>query len=273
MTPTSEMLSSFGIHTPVFVAQTGIATIWKVNYRDGFAALKIYKNGNTQDEWDGFHLLEALQGNGTALIYQRTQASALIEWLDGPSLGDLARSGQDDVATVQIGRVANMIHASGVRPNLRSLAENFEALLTLKISTTLPHEVQSVMAEGQSVAKQLLTTQVEICALHGDLHHDNIKLGAHGYVAFDAKGLIGDRAYDVANAFKNPVDAPDIYGDPSRMTGLADTLGTIMNVQPKRLLAWASAHCALSIAWTGQIADDPDMAQLQKLLTAYQSAR
>lgn len=273
MRPSATLLAEFGATTPVFVTETQIATVWKVTHNNSFAALKIYKNGNTQDEWQGFDLLEALDGNGSALIFGRKRNAALMEWLNGASLGDLSRSGNDDQATVEIGRIANKVHSSNVCLELRSVEDNFDALLSLKISGTWPHELRSQMAAAQNLAAYLIDNQIDVCALHGDLHHDNIKLGARGYVAFDAKGLIGDRAYDVANAFKNPVDAPEIYGNPSRITRLVDALSASMDIPAKRLLGWAAAHCALSIVWTGQIDGDPHLAQLQKLMTAYQAAR
>lgn len=269
MIPSDKLLARFGARSPVLANETGIATIWKVHYRDGFAALKIYKNGNTQDEWPGFDLLDALAGKGTAWLYQRSKGAVLMEWLDRPTLGDLSRDGQDDLATQEIGWIANAIHASKARPNLRSLEENFKELLSLKISKAWPPDVQSDFAAAQKLAAKLIANQVDIRALHGDLHHDNIMLGERGYVAIDAKGLIGDRAYDVANAFKNPLGAYDVYGDSGRIMRMANDLSTIMKIPRTRLLGWAAAHCALSIIWTGQIIGGPDLPQLKKLLAAY----
>lgn len=271
MKPSDNLLADFGVNTPIFVAETSIATIWKVNYNEDFAALKIYKNANTQDEWQGFGLLKALAGQGAALVYQLGHGAALIEWLEGESLGDLSRRGCDNVATTELGRVANTIHASNARANLRTLEATFDALMTLKICAAWSHEEKSLMTTAQSLAVAHITNQIDMRALHGDLHHDNIKLTARGYVSFDAKGIIGDRAYDVANAFKNPVNAPEIYGDPRRITRLAESLGAIMDIAPKRLLGWATAHCALSIAWTSETSGDPDLNQLRKLMAAYQT--
>ncbi len=266
MTPPGKVLATFGVTDPKIVIQTGIATIWKVQFQGKDAALKVYDNGNTQDEWQGFDLLEAVQGNGTAQLYARTDGAALIEWLDGSSLGDLSRQGNDAQATAQIGRIANLIHRTNVRCELTPLEKVFEALFALKTKHTQPH-----MAQAQQVARELFAGQTDICALHGDLHHDNIRHSARGYLAFDAKGVRGDRAYDVANVFKNPLDVLQVFGDPDIIAQRAKDLGRILNLTPKRILGWAAAHCALSIVWSGDLQSDPDLHQLQKLLSAYQT--
>jgi streptomycin 6-kinase len=102
--------------------------------------------------------------------------------------------------------------------------------------------------------------------LHGDLHHDNIRTGARGFLAFDAKGLIGDPAYDLANAFMNPIDAPNIVADSARMIRMANTLANAVQINAPRLLDWAIAHCALTVAWDN--AAQPDVKLLNMLMHA-----
>ncbi len=148
----------------------------------------------------------------------------------------------------------------------------FAALLLQKIDVRWPHETQTSIAASQTLAKKLLSQQIEICALHGDLHHDNIRLSDRGYLAFDPKGLIGDRAYDLANLFKNPVDAPAVFGDPDRITRKAEDLAKALDTSPKRILSWAVAHCGLPIVWIGQIATDPLVHQLHSLQAALQTS-
>lgn len=42
-------------------------------------------------------------------------------------------------------------------------------------------------------------------ALHGDLHHENILLGARGWVVIDPKGLVGDPAFEPSAYLRNPL--------------------------------------------------------------------
>ena len=53
--PTAATLAQFQVHAPVFVAETGLATIWKVQRQDGSpAALKCYHDDTMPGEGPGF---------------------------------------------------------------------------------------------------------------------------------------------------------------------------------------------------------------------------
>jgi streptomycin 6-kinase len=271
VTPDSGLCARLKVSDPILVAQTPIAHVWKVSRDKGLAALKVYIDGNTQDEAPGFDLLDALDGNGVARIYQRERTAVLMEWLDGPSLGDLARAGHDAQATAILAKVANTIHAQNPMLHLKSVAENAEGLLALQNSAAWPSEVQTNMMQAKALARRLINMPHEITPLHGDLHHDNIKQTERGNIAFDAKGLCGDRAYDVANAFKNPVGGENIYQEPERIVAMADSFSQILGITRDRILGWAAAHCALSIVWDETIADNTLQPHLRSLLSAYQS--
>jgi aminoglycoside/hydroxyurea antibiotic resistance kinase len=52
--------------------------------------------------------------------------------------------------------------------------------------------------------------------LHGDLHHGNVlDFGLRGWLAIDPKGLLGERGFDFANIFTNPISP--IRGAASRV--------------------------------------------------------
>jgi streptomycin 6-kinase len=88
------------------------------------------------------------------------------------------------------------------------------------------------------------------CALHGDLHHDNIQHGARGWLAIDPQGVHGVLAYEPANAFRNPDDAGGLIFIPDRSVHLADRFSHCLRQSRQRFLGWAEAHCALSICWS-----------------------
>ncbi len=264
MMPTAAVLAEHQLSDAAHIAETAIANVWKVTRAGGdHSALKIYKNGDPKGEDAGFRLTKALNGQGAAKTYHFAQGVAVMEWLDGPSLGDLTRNGQDVQATAELIRVADQIHTAPTDLDLPSLADNFSPLMTLQIAPTWPAQTQKNIGRGQRVARHLLANQREIRALHGDLHHDNVKDSAGGYLAYDAKGLIGDRAYELANAFQNPLGSDDLVTDPARARWLADTWAQHWNTSHKRLLRWAAAHSALSMTWAGNF----DQALHNKILS------
>lgn len=56
-----DLLRHFAVSSPTHVADTPIATIWKVTQADGTpAALKVYKDGSAGEEEPGFALLLSL---------------------------------------------------------------------------------------------------------------------------------------------------------------------------------------------------------------------
>ncbi len=250
MMPPMAVLRRYRLSAPDHVAETALAHIWKVAQANGDpAALKIYKDNDPKGEETGFTLMQAVHGAGAAKIYHFDRHIAVLEWLDGASLGDLSRNGQDDLATKELITVADQIHAELRQVKLPTLRENFRALLNVSISSACPRAVQQDIIAARQIALRLLDQQTDIRALHGDLHHDNIKDSPRGYLAFDAKGVTGDRCYELANAFQNPLGADDLVADPARAQRLAHMWGQHWNVPPQRLLSWAAAHCALSITW------------------------
>lgn len=261
----------FDVRAVEFVVSTGIADVWKVRRSDGqMAALKLYKNASMGNEAAGALFLSALDGQAAALVLDETEDCLVTEWLDGPSLGDLVRDGQDAQAAAHLVEVANQIHAQGVAasdayPRLESW---FEALFAVQFAADCPAPAQVAMRRCQDIARSLLIAPQDVRPLHGDLHHDNIRLGARGYCAFDAKGVLGERAYELANAFRNPKGVPDLVRAPARIRFLADLWSDRFVVDRKRLMQWAAVKCALSISWraAGELGADEEFDLLDRFL-------
>ena len=102
------------------------------------------------------------------------------------------------------------------------------------------------------------------------VHHDNIRLGTRGFCAFDAKGVVGERTYELANAFRNPKGARKLVFNRNRIEVLADCWSQSFNVNRERLLQWAFVKCALSIAWRakGKFVKDDETELLAMLFEA-----
>lgn len=271
MTPNADLLRRFRATDPILVAKTTIAAIWKVRFQDAPAALKLYHDGDPHDELPGFALLDAVKGHGAAHVIDYGPYGALLEWLDGPSLGDVVRAGQDAQATRILIATAQQMHQTSAktRLDLPSLSDRFRALMEWRVPAETARPLRQNLERAQQIVAQLLATQTEVICLHADLHHDNIRHSARGYLAFDAKGVIGERGYEFANVFRNPLGMADLTCDSGRINNLADQISNQARLPRSRLLGWAVAHSALSMAWNKGHAEDQDTTLLSKLLKQY----
>lgn len=260
----------------------GHATIWHVRLEDQReAALKLYHRGDMGNEKAGFAYLRSLRGRNVAQVYATTQDVALVEWLAGPSLGDLVRSGGDHEATQRLGRVALELHAHVgeasyvAAPELQDLRQWFQDLFDLRFDPACSTTNRAALNRAQSLAHELLSDQRGPAPLHGDLHHDNVRASARGDCAFDAKGVWGEPLYELANAFRNPKGAGGLVRSCERVAYLAETWSVMLEWNRQRLLHWASAKTALSIAWRskGVFRNDAECDLLHTLLHMGGNAR
>lgn len=270
------LLSQFSVQQPWHVADTPIASIWRVARNDGnLAALKVYKDDNLQDEAPGFDFLEAQDGLGAARIYARADAAVLMEWLDGPHLSDLTRSGDDEFASQILVETANRLHQMPVRiiDSLDPLENRFRALFDATFTADCPSSTEATIRKACDLAKTLLAAQTNIRPLHGDLHHDNIKGSARGYLAFDAKGVLGERTFELANAFRNPLGCEEFSRQAEVILKRAAIWSAGLNVSQDHLLSWAAAYSALSLAWTYESSFGPSSSDAVKLIDTFLSLK
>lgn len=258
-----QCLSRWSLADPHLIARTATSTVWAVRQADGQrAVLKLLKPGQTE-EARGAAYLQALAGQGAVQVYARDTRAILMEHCPGPSLGDLARAGQDDEATDMLCSVIQTLHAARPDPTgLEPLASRFAPLTTASLDGDL------ALAAG--IARDLLANPAPAQALHGDLHHDNVLQSARGWLAIDPKGVWGDPAYEPANAFRNPEGLGERLFDPTRIERLADRFSHRLAQPQHRLLGWAAAHCALSTRWSLEAGQDitEDLRLLPLLLAA-----
>ncbi|MEO1493907.1 MAG: aminoglycoside phosphotransferase family protein [Pseudomonadota bacterium] len=269
--PDPDVLTSLGVTDPECVARTPIANVYRVLRPDRSpAALKIYHGPGLANEGPGLDYLAASRTTAAVKIYRRHGQAVLMEWLPGPSLGDLVRDGREDEASKCLADVARHLHANAPEPppDWPSLETWFGALLTASPTARCSERARRDFIAAADFARSLLASQPRHIALHGDLHHDNVRLGPRGWFAFDAKGIVGDPCYELANAFRNPKGAGDLLRDADVHRRRASIWTAALGVAEDRLLAWAAAKCALSIAWRakGEIGADPEFSLLAILL-------
>lgn len=253
-------MAQFGLADPLPLAQTAIAGLWQVRRSDGSAAvLKHYLRPDRGNEAAGTALLSAWADRGAVHILEETDTTVLMEYLEGPSLGDIARSGAPDHALRLLADTASRLHAAPVAsvPGLQPLAQVFEPLLTLSQVGT--EKLCRDLTRAADLARHLLSSQPDPVPLHGDLHPENVIVTSDGPRVIDAKGYLGDPGFELANALRHPRGMPRLVRNRDHIVRTAERYACAMNVDPSRLLQWAAAKCALSIVWRAHgnpVADD-----------------
>jgi streptomycin 6-kinase len=258
-----EALARFRLVDPRPLAETRTATLWTVRTVAGeTAVLKLLVSGETEEDL-GAAYLQSLQGRGAVRVLARESNAILMEHCPGPSLGDIVRAGQDVEATEALCDVILRFHgAPQGQVQLQPLALRLAPLTTATLDGDL--------AEAAGIARDMLADPVPSVALHGDLHHDNVLLASRGWLAIDPKGVLGDPAYEAANAFRNPDGLGARLFDPDRIQDMAARFSRRLGQPKSRLLGWAAAHCALSTRWSLEAGQDigEDLRLLPLLLDA-----
>lgn len=258
------------------VAETPRSWIFRVEQNGrNFAALKILKPNVAEEEGRGSRLLQWYSGDGAATVFDTHGDTIFMEWLDGGTLGDAARAGRDEEASIAIATLVSYLHRPrpDVPEGLQPLRQRFEALFSTDVRAW-PHTARDLYARSAGIALKLFDKPMPETPLHGDLHHDNILSSDRGWLAIDPKGLIGDPHYELANAFRNPFGATKLAADPRRINAMADVFSARLGLNRKRLIGFAAAHSGLSVCWD-LAAGNPittDLAILPNLLSAYDQA-
>lgn len=102
---------------------------------------------------------------------------------------------------------------------------------------------------------ELCDSSAEEVVLHGDLHHFNLlRSEAHGWLAIDAKGVVGEPAYETGALLRNP------KGERLTLPVLrrrADRLAEALGLDVTRVYGWAYSQAVLSAAWSVEDGEDP----------------
>lgn len=269
-------LERWKLRDPVLVTETPTARIFKVvRKRGGDAALKVLLRGADDGEKNAAEMLAYYEGLGAAEVYGFSDNALLMEWLSGPPLQHLVALGKDEDATEIIAQLVLQLHRvrETVPTFLVPLERWFEDLFRADRSLW-PFAAGDLLIRAQLVARGLLNSSESEVPLHGDLHHLNIHFSARSWLAIDAKGLLGDPAYEVANAFINPMSDPGVCVRPARISGMADHFAQSLGLDRVRILGFAVAHAALSACWA-RAAGEPiahQVAILPNLIAAHEQA-
>ncbi len=105
--------------------------------------------------------------------------------------------------------------------------------------------IDSIYVRSAALAKRLLADPRDVRVLHGDIHHRNIRQSPRGWLAFDPKGLFGERTYDCANTLCNP-PIPELVHNEKRLLTNAAILADALKIDMSRVLSFTYAYACLN---------------------------
>lgn len=245
-------LETWELSDPQPLAETATSQVYSVISGGTRVVLKLLTPVGVQDERNGVVALRYFNGQGTVYLLREDEQAHLLEYADGENLTALVERGEDEKATAIIGDILHQLQtvsadvpASGLTP----LRVRFESLFR-KAQTDQQIGLDSVFVRAARVAEELLSQPLDERVLHGDIHHYNIRYSAQrGWLAYDPKGLIGERTYDAANTLGNPDGVPELVRNEARLLKHAGILAERMGCEVSRLLAFFYAYVCLNASW------------------------
>jgi streptomycin 6-kinase len=230
--------------------------IYTVSQAADTVILKLLSSDETKEQ-TGALALHHFAGHGAVRLLRFDQGAQLMEYASGDELVTLVERGEDEQATRVIAQVIAQLHAAppdGPTDGLFRLDGWFESLF-LQAAADRRAGSESIYVRGAAVAAKLLGDQREVRVLHGDIHHRNIRQSPRGWLAFDPKGLLGERTYDCANTLCNP-EMPALVHNETRLLANAAILADMLGLDLARVLEFTYAYACLNSSWWLRIEAD-----------------
>jgi streptomycin 6-kinase len=252
-TTLNHYLAAWELSDPRLLTQTRTSHIYTVTHGAETVVLKLLSSVETEER-RGALALRIFDGHGAVRLLSHDDGAHLLEYAAGDELAALVERGEDERATRIIARVIGQLHRvpqDAPQHGLAPLDGWFEALLS-KAAADRQAGIRSIYVRGAALAEQLLADQREARVLHGDIHHYNIRHSPRGWLAFDPKGLVGERTYDCANSLYNPV-MPELVHNERRLLTTAAILADMLSLEAWRVLAFTYAYACLNASWWLQL--------------------
>jgi len=251
----ADYLTAWDLSNPRLLTKTMTSHIYTVVHDREVVILKLLCASEV-DEQRGPLALRYFDGRGAVRLYRSDDGAQLMEYASGDELVTLVEHGEDEKATRIIAQVIKQLHSvpqDAPKDGMVLLNRWFEALF-VRAAADRQAGIGSIFERAASLAAQLLTDQQEIRVLHGDIHHYNIKQSPRGWLAFDPKGVVGERTYDCANALCNPV-MPELVHNETRLLKNAAILADALELELERVLAFTYVYACLNASWWTQLRD------------------
>lgn len=258
-----DYLQSWQLQNPQLLAKTATSHVYAVEMNGEKVILKLLTPIGVHDEHAGAVALDCYAGQGAVHLFRYDEEAHLMEYVDGPDLVGMVEKGDDERATVIIAETLNKLHSAyhGKPPKgLWTLKQRFRSLFK-KAEEDEEAGLDSIFRRVAPLAHDLLNNPQEERILHGDMHHWNVRYHAErGWLAFDPKGVYGERTFDAANTLSNPVTMTELVTNEARILRNAGILAKQLHVELSRLLAYTLAYTCLSAAWSIEDGYEPDIA-------------
>lgn len=243
-------LDTWNLTNPQLLAETVTSHVYTVDHSGERVVLKLLTDYG-HEEQVGAVALQHFDGHGAVRLFRCDAKAQLMEYIDGPDLVGMVAAGDDDGATRIIAGVLNQLHSANPEPTpgLTPLRPWFKSLFD-RAEVERAAGQDTIFTRAAVLADELLSNPREERVLHGDIHHENIRLhGQRGWVAFDPKGLYGERSYDAANTLCNPIKVREIIVQEGRLERQVRLLAGLLNIEEKRLMQFVYVYGALSWIW------------------------
>ena len=225
--------------------------------RDGQrAVLKVFKPGS--NEAPGARYLTLHKGLGAVRVLESDDDAVLIERIaPGTLLASLPAHDRDDEACHIVCDTIEKLQQSRVSPTgWPGHAEHLEQFDLLPAAQPLTAQIA---ARARAMFVELDASERQRVLLHGDLHHGNILLdGARGWLVIDPKGEVGELAYELAAALRQPLESPQIFLTPEQMDRRVRIYCERLGVDRKRVLGWCFARNCSAALWYADRVPEPE---------------
>ena len=228
-----EVLLKIATHHPRLPAE--MATLAHFN---GKGAARVFE----QAPQDGLYLMQALR--------------------PGRQLSALCHEGRDDDATKIVAELIRTLTDQGgdevpsAVPPVENLLVHFNRF---QADTVASNDVRTMVTDGETAFRAMLSQPYKPVVVHGDLHHFNIlEHGNSEWLAIDPHGYIGPPIFEVGAMMKNPwpgiLDAPDMAALMARRINiLADEL----DWPAEEVASSAFVYAVISLLWDMETNDKP----------------
>jgi streptomycin 6-kinase len=220
--------------------------------------LKVPRNGT--DEAMAASALQHFGSQAAVRLIERADNGAMLleRAVPGTHLTELVLEGSDERATAILSDLMAAIHKapppSGF-PSVEDWGEGFHRYAASGDRTL----ATSMVLRAQELFGSLCRSQGPRCLLHGDLHHDNVVWDTRrDWLVIDPKGVVGEPAYEIGAALRNPTDEPHWFADRTIVEKRVAIFARRLNLDSQRLVAWAYAQAVLSAIWSVEDGEDPE---------------
>jgi len=252
------------VAVPVHDRCQQLARRWRVSIAESFeteSSLIAYGQRDTRpvvlkvvkgpgDEWKSGEVVRAFGGRGMVRVYECVDGAALYERLvPGTELVELSRQGRDEQATAILADVIGAM-SPDIAPTWCPTVSDWGRGFTWYLRLGDPQIPLVLVARASAMFGELCATQTATRLLHGDLHHYNVlEDRERGWVVIDPKGVVGEVAYEIGAALRNPGELPEVFANPATIEKRVGVFSARLGLDADRVLRWGFAQAVLSAIW------------------------